>query len=188
MAKNISRRSFLKKAGISAAITAPFLAWLISSYDDSNQNFEYKPKENTWGFVKRDVNTRDYNDNYRDLIPAQKKDYVQIGTESLMKPDSLQKKEFEKVAESIIKESTRPLGWKEIIIRYTCTNLGHVESMRFAKPYKQYLEKAIDFLYEKLPQLKQEIPELVILKPGDNYTNNAKEKAFVGLLSKFFNM
>ena len=86
------------------------------------------------------------------------------------------------MAKGLIKESKRKLGWKKLCVRYTCTDFGHVELMRYAKPYKQYLEKAIDFLYEKLPQLKQERPELRILRPGDDYTNNAKGKAFVGLL------
>ena len=179
---DLSKRRTLKILGgvLVAAIAAPLGIRLLSSATEPDTSYE--PPEDPWGFVKRDVNTNDYKDNYMDLTPAQKRYYVQLGTESLTKPKSSQLKEFERVAKDLIKESKSQLGWKKLCIRYTCTDFGQVELMRYAKPYKQYLEKAIDFLYEKLPQLKQERPELRILKPGDDYTHNAKGKAFVGLL------
>ena|GEM_PF-4855480 len=87
---DLSKRRTLRILGGAAvaAIASPFLVWLASCGDDETKDSAYEPPEDTWGFVKRDVNYKDYDDDYLDLTPAQKRYYVQLGTESLTKPKS----------------------------------------------------------------------------------------------------
>ncbi len=93
--------------------------------------------------------------------------------------------EVQETLRRVMSESESELvrrGWQDVKLDLEQRDYGCCEKEKYALQYQNYLEKAIDFLYQKLPQLRKINLDFSILRPGDDYSENDKGKAFIGLI------
>lgn len=166
--KDPSRRKFVI-GGIAAlgAIAAPAI-YILSCTSPNNDN---------WEFLRREVDINLPQDTWRYPVHY----YVPLCAETEFNKEDKELEELIRTKMPAIRSETRRRGLKgENGLLGTEQHFGRPEEARFAEPYKEYLTIAIDYLYSRLPRLERVPLELVILKEGDNYSNNEEGKGFIG--------
>ncbi len=180
--EHLARRRILKLlAGTAAAAaTTPFWVWLADSFSSGQSHSTEPVTYDRWGFLGK-IDPTDYTVDLYELTLAQRANYVQLDAVNPMSPDSQALKESKPVANLLLNQA-REKGWKNPVVNFTETRYGQVDRPSRSRAYAEYIALAGEFLFEKLPRLPRERMDGVILKPGDDYSRNAKGKAFIGLV------
>jgi len=171
---NLSRRKTLKLLGgaLATTILGGGLYFLSKNGKDS------KDSKINWDFLcELNIDAHEFKKHRR----TSKELYIPIG-KSQQIGESRRLPGIRTATLPQIKKEAYNRGWRNsnVQIGYHEQNFGKVELPELAQEHKKYIEIAISFLYENLPQLPESNLELRILKKNDDYTSNPNGKALIG--------
>ncbi len=153
--------------------STPLTRWLLKEFP----KIDVEKYVNKWSFLERE-----YKDDW-DIDEVLKKGIV-IGIEI---PVHRSSPEFKEAMDSLdpryVRERIRAHGMdpeRKYDIRITEQMYGIPEEPWFVKNLVNHYRESIKFLYENLEGLEDYDLEEVIIKPGEDYTDNFDKKAFFG--------
>jgi hypothetical protein len=172
--KEPSRRDFLKYGKAILGLT------LVGGA--SGIAYHFATKGSPWDFVTVPVNADGFFEEHRDsknskyYVPLDQEKYLRKHEEELITA-------IQNLTPTIIKIN-RSKGWNDRDVSLLVKNqlYGRADNNpRYSKEYEKYIKTAVDFLYERIPNLDQLDLDFRILNPGDDYSKNPKGKAFIGV-------